>query len=168
MKRRISFGTGSWRTGSVAAFLAVFAPGQVLAITEYLGGGFLRPVLATEACEKHGWHGVHQLVARMQPQGARGNPDHESQLSLLMATGTIALRYNLDRGIKATYTPSVAAIIWNGPYVPEKPAMRLEWYGGTWPVGDDRDFPQVRLRIENFNEHEGCTVDVSLFLHRNR
>lgn len=168
MIRRFLFEAPRCAAGILATCLAVSAPAQAQGITEYLGGGFLTPMHGTTGCADYGWNGVHQLVARLQPQGARGNPDDDSQLSLMLATGTIALRYNLDRGIKASYTPSLAAIIWNGPYVPAKPEMRLEWYGGTWPVGNMPEFPQVRLRVENFNEHIGCTVDISLFLRRNR
>lgn len=157
------------RAAGLLIGFAVLAPLPAGAITEFMGGGFLAPVDWTaEACASHGWTGVHQLIARLQPQGGRGNLRDESQLSLMLATGTVAMRYNLDRGIRATYRPTQSVHIWNGPWVPETPTMGLSWFGGDWPVGNAPEFPNIRLRIENWNEHEGCTVEVSLFLRRNR
>ncbi len=149
-----------------AVALGLGAATPASAMTEYLGGGYLYP--ANDGCSAHGWTGTHQVLARMQPQGAAGNPRNETQLALLLGTGTIAVRMNLDHGIRWSYAPTQATYVWNGPWSPEDPTMRFLFSpDADFPIGNDQEYTRIVARVENFNEHEGCTMWMYLLLRRN-
>lgn len=126
------------------------------AMTEYLGGGFIE---IRSGCEDFGWAGTHQVLIRMEPQGLDGNATDETQMSLLMNTGTIALRFNLDRGIRYSYTPTQAVYVWNGPNIPAEPTMSFAFgIDADWPLRGEYMIERLQVSINNFNEHEGCSA----------
>lgn len=138
--------------GGFAAVLAASSP--AMAITEYLGGGF---ITVSDSCAAYGWTGSHQVVVRLEPQGEAGNARHETQMALLMNTGSIAVRLNLDRGLRHEYTPTQAIYVWNGPHMPHEPTMRFAFNpNADWPLGAGPQIERLNVTLHNFNEHEGC------------
>jgi len=148
------------------ALAATFAQsGQAAGFTEYLGGGFIQ---VREGCEDFGWSGTHQVMIRMQPQGMQGNPEDETQMALIMGTGTIAVRLDIDRGVRRSYVPTEATYIWNGPYSPEEPTMSFSFDpDGSWLLNETASMDRFHAIVENFNEHEGCRVELFGSLYRN-
>ena len=148
------------------ACVALGAATPALAGTELLGGGYL--VSRNSACEQNGWGGVHQVLARFEPQGAWGNQPDISQMSLLFGTGTIAFTFNNNGRYRSTQVIESATYVWNGPYSPDEPTMSFSWYYyGDIPGRWDRELDQLILEFSNFNEHEGCEMIAYLSLHRN-
>ncbi|WP_334192607.1 hypothetical protein [Pararhodobacter sp.] len=140
--------------------------GTALAETEFLGGGFL--VVKYDSCAEYGWTGTHQVLARLAPQGAPGNPEDQTQIALLLSTGTIAFRYDNVRRYRYTQTIDEATYVWNGPWSPEEPTMNFYYhYVGNIPSADDTAIDNLVLVFNNFNEHPGCQVDAYLALRRN-
>jgi len=166
IERRPRHPRGALAAALIAALgtaLGVAAPAG--AVTEYLGGGFL---VMGNGCARYGWTGTHQVMMRLEPQGVGGNPDTETQMSLLLGTGTIALRVNIDRGIRHVYSPSQAVYVWNGPYAPAQPGMTLSFgMNGTWVLGGGAELRRVQIRFGNFNEHDGCNAVLNATLVRN-
>jgi hypothetical protein len=159
-----------WRGASAAAAVAMIGIGAsampAMAETEFVGGGFL--VVKYNSCAEYGWTGTHQVLARMAPQGAPGNPANETQIALLLATGTIAFRYDSVRSYRYTQTIDQATYVWNGPWTPEEPTMNFYYdlYGDI-PAANDTELDNLILHFSNFNEHPGCQVDAYLSLSRN-
>ncbi|WP_068303476.1 hypothetical protein [Pararhodobacter sp. CCB-MM2] len=145
--------------GLMASGTAAFAG------TELLGGGFL--IAKYNTCDQYGWTGTHQLLARMAPQGAPGNPDDETQLSLMFNTGTIAMRYDNVEAYRRTQTLDQATYIWNGPWTVDEPTMNFYYdlYGDI-PHGTEVALDDLVLHFNNFNELEGCQVAVYLSLRQ--
>ncbi|PTX00710.1 hypothetical protein C8N33_10952 [Pararhodobacter aggregans] len=134
--------------------------------TEFLGGGFL--VVRNDSCAEYGWTGTHQVLARLAPQGAPGNPDDQTQVALLLSTGTIAFRFNSVRNYRYTQVIDQATYVWNGPWSPEEPTMNFYYhYVGNIPSPTDTALDNLVLVFNNFNEHPGCRVDAYLALRRN-
>jgi hypothetical protein len=138
---------------------------QARTFTEYLGGGYLT---LGQGCEQYGWSGIHQILARAQPQGHPGNPDSETQLALFFATGTIAMRYDLEYSRRFVPVDS-ATYVWNGPWTPDEPTMEVAYdaYYGDWLMDEDDDLISVNIYLNNFNEHSGCSAEMRLALGRN-
>lgn len=148
---------------ALAACLMAATP--VAATTEYLGGGFLR---MDAGCAQYGWTGTHQMLVRLEPQGVGDNAEDVTQLAMLFGTGTIAVRLNIDRGIRASYTPTQATYVWNGPYTPEEPTMTFAFgLNGEWILSGDDEIRRLYANIDNFNEHEGCTARFHATLLKN-
>ncbi|MCB1389340.1 MAG: hypothetical protein KDK12_09430 [Rhodobacteraceae bacterium] len=134
--------------------------------TELVGGGFL--IVKYDSCSDYGWTGTHQVLARMAPQGAPGNPRNETQIALLLATGTIAFRYDSVRSYRYTQTIDTATYVWNGPWTPDAPTMNFYYdLYGEIPGPSDVALDELILHFNNFNEHPGCQVDAYLSLRRN-
>lgn len=149
---------------ALAAFVGLGAV-PATAMTEFLGGGFLTPA---RGCESYGWTGTHQVLARMQPQGHPGNPEDETQIALLLATGTIAFRLNINRGFRHVYQMTQATYVWNGPWSPDAPTMQLTFHPASdFPTRVWWEMPELVMRVENFNEHAGCTMWLYLSMIRN-
>ena len=149
----------------VALTASLFAATPALAITEYLGGGF---VTVSDSCAEFGWSGTHQVLMRIEPQGMAGNASDETQISLMMNTGTIAMRVNLNRGVRHVYDLTQAIYIWNGPFVPEEPTMKITFNrDADWPPSARWQMERVAAIIDNFNEHEGCVARLHASLVRN-
>lgn len=138
---------------------------QAQTFTEFLGGGYLT---LGSGCARYGWSGIHQVLARAQPQGHPGNPDDESQLALYFATGTIAMRYDLEYSRRFVPVDS-ATYVWNGPWTPDAPTMQIAYdaYYGDWLMEDSDDLISVNILLSNFNEHRGCSAEMRLALGRN-
>ncbi|WP_127105274.1 hypothetical protein [Pararhodobacter zhoushanensis] len=148
----------------MAAGVALATPAA--ATTEMLGGGFM--VSRWGGCEDYGWVGTQQVLARMEPQGAPGNLANESQLSLLLSTGTIAIRYNNEGGYRRNQEITQATYVWNGPWTPDEPSMTLSWdLYGEIPEARDSALDQLVINFQNFNEHPGCRMSVFLVMQRN-
>ncbi|WP_323035482.1 hypothetical protein [Pararhodobacter sp.] len=142
--------------GSMIAVGLACTASPTMARTEYLGGGF---ITVDDVCAQYGWTGTHQVMLRMEPQGLPDNAENETQMAILMNTGTIALRLNLDHGIRYSYTPTQAVYIWNGPYAPASPTMTLSFgIDADWPLRGDYMIERLQVRIYNFNEHPGCSA----------
>lgn len=142
-----------------------FGVTPALATTEYIGGGY---ITVDDNCAQFGWTGTQQVMVRLEPQGLRGNVANETQMALFLNTGTIALRLNLDRGIRYSYTPTQAVYIWNGPYAPAAPTMTLSFgIDADWPLQDLTLMDRLQVRISNFNEHEGCSAWLYASLAKN-
>jgi len=147
---------------ALAAGLAVATPAHGFA--EYLGGGYIR---MSDACTPYGWTGTHQVMVRLEPQGVDANPADITQMSLLFGTGTMAVRLNLDRGIRHSYTPTQATYVWNGPWTPDAPTMTFAFSpNGTWPLAGGVELRGVHAIIDNFNEHAGCSAHFYANLRR--
>ena len=133
-------------------------------ITEYLGGGYLT---FSDSCAQYGWTGIHQVMARAQPQGHPGNPENETQLALFFGTGTIAMRYDQEYSRRYA-TVTTATYVWNGPWTPDAPTMNFYYdLYGEIPGPSDVALDELILHFNNFNEHPGCQVDAYLSLRRN-
>lgn len=133
--------------------------------TELVGGGFL--VVEYDSCTDYGWTGTHQVLARMAPQGAPGNPEDETQIALLLATGTIAFRFESVRNYRYTQEIDTATYVWNGPWTVPEPSMNFYYdLYGDMPGTDDEALDELILHFYNFNEHPGCRVTAYLSLHR--
>ena len=152
------------RSALVAAALALPAT-QAAAATELLGGGYL---VAHDSCAAHGWRGTHQVLARLAPQGAPGNPRTESQMALILATGAISFRFDNSGSYRFTHRLSAATYVWNGPWSPQSPTMTFSWnlYGDI-PQPRAAALPELIIDFDNFNEHPGCRVTAYLALRRN-
>ncbi len=141
--------------GAVTA-VSLLGGSPALAITEYLGGGF---ITVSDSCAEYGWTGTHQVLVRMEPQGMRDNAEDETQIALLMNTGTIAMRVNLDRGVRHVYNLTQAVYVWNGPFAPDEPTMKITFNpNADWPLSAGWQINRLAATIDNFNEHEGCVA----------
>ena len=146
----------------LVAGLATSASAQNFA--EYLGGGFLT---VNDGCAQYGWSGTHQVMVRMEPQGVGGNPADMTQMALLFSTGTVAVRLNLDRGVRTVYAPLQATYVWNGPWTPEAPTTTFAFSpNGTWPLSGGTEMRRLTVIIDNFNEHAGCSAQLQANLQR--
>lgn len=135
------------------------------ATTELLGGGFL---VGHGTCAEYGWVGTQQVLARMEPQGAPGNLANETQMSLMLSTGTIAFRFNNHGSYRYTEHLLSATYVWNGPWTPDAPTMNFSWnYYGNIPGTRDVALDKLIIDFENFNEHPGCRMSAYLVMHRN-
>ncbi|MCB1396397.1 MAG: hypothetical protein H6898_06980 [Rhodobacter sp.] len=134
-------------------------------ITEYLGGGYLT---FSDSCAQYGWTGIHQVMARAQPQGHPGNPENETQLALFFGTGTIAMRYDQEYSRRYA-TVTTATYVWNGPWTPEEPIMAIAYdaYYGDWLMDEQDDLISVNIHLSNFNELRGCSAEMRLAFGRN-
>jgi hypothetical protein len=148
------------------ALSAVIAAAQpASALTEYLGGGSL---VVSDSCAEYGWTGTHQTLIRIQPQGENGNPEDDTQIALMMNTGTMALRVNLDHGIRHEYSLTQAVYIWNGPYSPDEPSMTVAFHlNADWPLRAGAEIERFNMILFDFNEHEGCVARLRGSLARN-
>ncbi len=145
--------------------LLLLGSAPLSAMTEMLGGGFM---VGGGTCADFGWVGTQQVLARMEPQGAPGNPADETQMALLLSTGTIAIRFDNERAYRHTQAVDQATYVWNGPWSPEEPTMSFSWnlYGDI-PGTRDSELSELILDFDNFNEHPGCRMSVFLVLRRN-
>ena len=150
---------------AVTLGLGLVAGAPALANTEFLGGGYLVP---RAGCEPFGWVGAHQVLVRMQPQGFEGNDRSETQLSLLLGTGTIAYRFNDPRAFRRDFEVTQAVYVWNGPWAPEDPAAGMYYNMNSSILSgpDATELTEYALVLTNFNEHEGCSVFLYANLHR--
>lgn len=145
--------------------LSLVGVSPALAITEYLGGGFIS---VDRNCATFGWTGTHQVLLRLEPQGESGNAANETQMAILMNTGTIALRMNLNRGFRHTYSMDQAVYVWNGPHSPNEPTMQFTFNPDSdFPTGAGYEIERLNIRVYNFNEHAGCTARLYGSLVRN-
>lgn len=160
-------GRVSWRlTGAILAGLVswVFLMSPAQANTEYLGGGY---IVIERGCNAYGWSGTQQVMVRAQPQGLEGNDANQTQLALLLGTGTMAFRLNMNRGFRFTYTPTQAVYIWNGPYAPADPTMSFLFNPDSdWLLSGDQEIQRLNAIIYNFNEHPGCQARLFASLAR--
>lgn len=133
--------------------------------TEFLGGGYL---VARSGCSDFGWTGVHQALVRMQPQGFEGNDRTETQLSLLLGTGTIAYRFNDPRAYRRDFEVTQAVYVWNGPWVPDEPLAGMYYNMNSSILRDleATELTEYSLVLTNFNEHPGCSMYLFANLHR--
>lgn len=145
-----------------ACLVPLMSATPALAVTEYMGGGFLE---LSDECAQHGWNDRQQVLMRVEPQGLRGNSRAETQVALFFATGTIAFRFDLrnassNGGFRADYEIHQATYVWNGPYSPEEPTMRMfvGYRQGIDFDANDRGAGFEIFNLENFNEHQGCTA----------
>lgn len=156
------------KTGVAAMLALAMASGAASAVTELLGGGVLVP--EGSECASHGWRGPQPVVARLELQGAPGNSTTESQLALLLGTGTIAMRFDYNGGnpMGPAQTLRSATYVWNGPWTPERPSMTIGWhrYGASMSASTTYDHEWV-LYFNNFNEHAGCRMMAVLSLRKN-
>ncbi|MCB1406196.1 MAG: hypothetical protein KDK01_08010 [Rhodobacteraceae bacterium] len=149
--------------GALATLLTMASPAA--AVTEYLGGGF---ITVSDSCAAFGWTGTHQVNVRLEPQGQIGNSPNETQIAMLLNTGTIAVRLNMNRGVRQVYTPLQAVYVWNGPYMPQEPTMRFAFDpNADWPLTGGPEIERLHVTLENFNEHEGCVGWLYATLVRN-
>lgn len=137
---------------------------QAVPVTEYLGGGYMT---FGDACARQGWSGTQQIMVRAQPQGLRGNPRSETQLAIYFATGTIALRYDLN-GSRRYVDVDQVTYVWNGPWTPQFPKLRIAYdaYYGDFLTSGDRDLQSVNILLGNFNEIDGCNAEMRVSLGR--
>lgn len=152
--------------GFVPALLTASALATPLgATTELLGGGFL---VGNARCADYGWRGTQQVLARMEPQGAPGNMANETQMALLLATGTISFRFDNKRRYRYTQQLGSATYVWNGPWTPETPSMTFSWnlYGDI-PGPSSDTLPELIVDFDNFNEHPGCRMSAYLVMQVN-
>ena len=150
------------------ALAAMLAASPALTATELLGGGILVP--QGTGCTEFGWTGPQPVVARLAPQGAPGNPARETQMALLLGTGTIAMRFNYNGGnpMAAPQAITSATYVWNGPWTPEEPSMTLSWH--RYGIGFTRRTTEMQewvIYFQNFNEHQGCQMMAVLSLRIN-
>lgn len=152
---------------AAAAVAVVAASGPVNATTELLGGGVLVP---QSGCEQFGWNGPQPVVARLAPQGAPGNDPRETQLALLLGTGTIAMRYNYNGGnaMGPAQQLTSATYVWNGPWTPTRPTMTMGWHRYGSSISErTTEIREWTVYFTNFNEHAGCRMMAVLTLRKN-
>jgi len=150
---------------AIALSASVIGATPAAAFTEYLGGGF---VVVSDSCNEFGWSGTHQVLVRMEPQGMPGNADEETQIAILLNTGTVAMRLNIDSGRNATYPMLAATYVWNGPWSPEEPTMQIRFDpDAQWPLTAGSLMDRFSVTIDNFNEHLGCVAWLNASLARN-
>lgn len=158
---------GEYHTVAALGLALSLAATPALTATELLGGGVLVPEYG---CEEFGWTGPQPVVARLAPQGAQGNPRNETQMALLLGTGTIAMRFNYNGGNPMGPPQAItsATYVWNGPWTPEQPTMQMSWH--RYGLGLTRRTTELQewvVYFNNFNEHAGCRMMAVLSLRVN-
>lgn len=156
------------RTGLAAALAFGLSASGAAAATELMGGGVLVP--EGTSCDSYGWSGAQPFVARLEPQGAPGNPAGETQMALLLGTGSIAMRFHYNGGnpMGPPQTITSATYVWNGPWTPADPTMTIGWHPyGRQLTAQTTEMREWVLYLNNFNEHSGCRMMAVMSLRKN-